>query len=338
MSLTVGQLAKIAGLTVRALHHYDARGLLAPSQRSDAGYRLYSQADVVRLYRIQALQRIGLSLSDIATALDRDSSALPELISQQLLQLDEEIERSTQLRRQLLLLRERLTTPDGPSMSEWLHALELLSTYDKYCSPDEIQRLLTHNNDSQWPPFIRDVRSAMDRNIAPDGDEAQTLARRWTRLAMNRFGGDTGLAKKMKQMYLQEPGIQARIQSQTGFDVDMMQFCLSITMHAFMARWARHLDHDELSQVAMNDEWGRDWFSIVADIRTASLSNAPGSVDDRRAMLGRWDAAMLAFAGGNTILKLKTEAALHADTDLQEFWGTSTDVLDWVQREQKANE
>jgi MerR family transcriptional regulator, thiopeptide resistance regulator len=40
MTLTVGQLAKIADLTVRALHHYDARGLLVPSQRFDAGYRL----------------------------------------------------------------------------------------------------------------------------------------------------------------------------------------------------------------------------------------------------------------------------------------------------------
>jgi hypothetical protein len=57
MSFTVGQLAKLTGLTVRALHHYHAIGLLEPSQRSDSGYRLYTQADIVRLYRIQALQR-----------------------------------------------------------------------------------------------------------------------------------------------------------------------------------------------------------------------------------------------------------------------------------------
>ena len=46
MSFTVGQLARLTGLTVRALHHYHAIGLLEPSQRSDSGYRLYTQAAV----------------------------------------------------------------------------------------------------------------------------------------------------------------------------------------------------------------------------------------------------------------------------------------------------
>ena len=52
MRLKVGELARRTGLTVRTLHHYDEIGLLAPSQRSDSGYRLYSQADVQRLHAI----------------------------------------------------------------------------------------------------------------------------------------------------------------------------------------------------------------------------------------------------------------------------------------------
>jgi DNA-binding transcriptional MerR regulator len=53
MLLKVGDLARRTGLTVRTLHHYDEVGLLKPSGRSDAGYRLYSQADVQRLHGIQ---------------------------------------------------------------------------------------------------------------------------------------------------------------------------------------------------------------------------------------------------------------------------------------------
>lgn len=49
MALKIGELARRTGLTVRALHHYDAIGLLTPSARSDAGYRLYNDADVARL-------------------------------------------------------------------------------------------------------------------------------------------------------------------------------------------------------------------------------------------------------------------------------------------------
>lgn len=84
MSFTVGQLAKLTGLTVRALHHYHAIGLLEPSHRSESGYRLYTQADIVRLYRIQALQRLNLSLTEVAAVLEKEGAPLPEMIAQQL--------------------------------------------------------------------------------------------------------------------------------------------------------------------------------------------------------------------------------------------------------------
>jgi len=48
---TVGEVAELAGVTVRALHHYDELGLLSPSERSDASYRLYSYDDLARLQR-----------------------------------------------------------------------------------------------------------------------------------------------------------------------------------------------------------------------------------------------------------------------------------------------
>ena len=78
MLLKVGELARRAGLTVRALHHYDSIGLLRPSARSDSGYRLYSRDDVERLHCIQTLRRMGLALADVARMLDGGSVSLPE--------------------------------------------------------------------------------------------------------------------------------------------------------------------------------------------------------------------------------------------------------------------
>ncbi len=80
----VGELAQAAGLTVRALHHYDQLGLLVPSARSFAGYRLYNERDVRRLYRIVALRRLGLGLDVIATALDGDELDLGAIVARQL--------------------------------------------------------------------------------------------------------------------------------------------------------------------------------------------------------------------------------------------------------------
>lgn len=70
MPFTVGDLARLTGVTVRALHHYDEIGLVRPSERSAAGYRLYSDADVHRLQRVLVLRELGLPLDEIAAALD----------------------------------------------------------------------------------------------------------------------------------------------------------------------------------------------------------------------------------------------------------------------------
>ena len=67
---TVGELSTLAGVSVRALHHYDEIGLLAPSGRSDAGYRLYSYADLERLQEILVWRQLGFALEDIRALLD----------------------------------------------------------------------------------------------------------------------------------------------------------------------------------------------------------------------------------------------------------------------------
>ncbi|HEY5949598.1 MAG TPA: MerR family transcriptional regulator [Kofleriaceae bacterium] len=70
MAFTVGELAKLTGITVRALHHYDEIGLVVPSQRTPAGYRLYDDQDVIRLQQVLLFRELGLPLDEIAFAID----------------------------------------------------------------------------------------------------------------------------------------------------------------------------------------------------------------------------------------------------------------------------
>jgi DNA-binding transcriptional MerR regulator len=65
MSHTVGAVARMAGITVRTLHHYDEIGLLTPSGRSGAGYRRYGDADLERLQRILFYRELGFGLDQI---------------------------------------------------------------------------------------------------------------------------------------------------------------------------------------------------------------------------------------------------------------------------------
>lgn len=64
--LTIGRVASLARISVRTLHHYDAVGLLRPSARSEAGYRLYGPADLDRLQQILFFRELGFGLRDIA--------------------------------------------------------------------------------------------------------------------------------------------------------------------------------------------------------------------------------------------------------------------------------
>ena len=89
--MKVGEVAAVAGVTVRTLHHYDRIGLLSPSGRTAAGYRQYSPADLDRLHSVLLYRELGFPLEEVATLLD-DPAADPE----------------AHLRRQHALLRDRL--------------------------------------------------------------------------------------------------------------------------------------------------------------------------------------------------------------------------------------
>ena len=70
IAMTVGEVSTLLGISVRALHHWDESGLAHPSQRSAAGYRLYSEADIMRLQQVLVYRQTGMSLADIKAVLD----------------------------------------------------------------------------------------------------------------------------------------------------------------------------------------------------------------------------------------------------------------------------
>lgn len=91
MELTVGQVAELAKISVRTLHHYDEIGLLRPSARSRVGYRLYDDHDLDRMQQIMLYRGLSFSLEDMAAVLD-----------------DPTVSTTAHLRRQLRLIAQRM--------------------------------------------------------------------------------------------------------------------------------------------------------------------------------------------------------------------------------------
>ena len=78
-----GQFARKAAVSIRTLRYYDQEGLLAPSRYSEAGYRLYTDADLVNLQQILALKFLGFSLDEIKALLRADPRGLQDVLAQQ---------------------------------------------------------------------------------------------------------------------------------------------------------------------------------------------------------------------------------------------------------------
>src|SRR4051794_24474173 len=123
----VGELARATGLTVRALHHYDELGLLVPSERTQAGHRLYGEDDVRRLYRVVALRHLGLPLSEVGALLDDEGVGLADTVRRHLGRIERDLERQERLRERLVQILAELDRRSEPAIDDFIVALEAMA-------------------------------------------------------------------------------------------------------------------------------------------------------------------------------------------------------------------
>lgn len=101
---SVGEVARLAGITVRTLHHWDDIGLVSPELRSAAGYRLYGPADLALVHRVVVFRELGMPLADVASVVRGETSASEQLRRQSEL-LGSEIERLRRMRKSVERMR-----------------------------------------------------------------------------------------------------------------------------------------------------------------------------------------------------------------------------------------
>ncbi|SNT26414.1 DNA-binding transcriptional regulator, MerR family [Rhodococcoides kyotonense] len=95
--MKVGEVARLVGISVRTLHHYDQIDLVVPSGRTSKGYRSYSASDVERLHRVLTYRELGFPLDEIATLLDDPSIDTMAHLKRQRQLLDARIDRLHQM-------------------------------------------------------------------------------------------------------------------------------------------------------------------------------------------------------------------------------------------------
>lgn len=119
--LRIGEVAAITSVSSRTLRFYEDEGLLKPVARTGSGYRLYRRDVTDRIHFIRRARALGLSLTDIRSILDiSDTGNVPcthvaSIVDRELARVDEQMTRLRSLRRDLLLVRERVdASPAAP--------------------------------------------------------------------------------------------------------------------------------------------------------------------------------------------------------------------------------
>jgi DNA-binding transcriptional MerR regulator len=223
MSYSAGQLAKLANVTVRTLHHYDAIGLLTASERTRAGYRRYSTDDAGRLHRILVYRALGFDLTRIAGILDEpEADALGHLRRQRTL-LESEVRRLNDMIRGVEAMMNAKQTGVNLTPGEMR---EVFGSFDpgKYAEEAEqrwggseayreSQRRASKYDKAKWleireeaEQIHRELAAVMASGQPANGDAAMDLAERHRQHISRWFYECTGaIHRGLGEMYVADP-------------------------------------------------------------------------------------------------------------------------------------
>ncbi|OSC73775.1 MerR family transcriptional regulator [Streptomyces sp. BF-3] len=120
--MLIGEVARRSGVSARMLRHYESLGLVRPSGRTGSGYREYSGEDVRRIFHIESLRAMGLSLREIGRALDDPGFTPADLVDDLIRRTRERIAAETEL----LIRLDRVHATDPAGWEDVLQVLALL--------------------------------------------------------------------------------------------------------------------------------------------------------------------------------------------------------------------
>lgn len=229
--LKIGTLAKRTGLSIRTLRYYDEIGLLEPSQRSEAGYRLYAADDILRLQQILSLRSLGFSLDDIKMCLAQPTFSAGRVIQLHRERLHEQMAIQQRLAQRLDWLAAHVDDREAISLDTLLETIEAIKMLEQYYTPDQLAELRQRADqmgpagmrqaESDWQTLIDEVKAEMQKGTDPTSEPVLALARRYQALIQAFTGGDPAIQTSLKKMYTEQGPEKA---SRGMVDMDVMNY------------------------------------------------------------------------------------------------------------------
>jgi DNA-binding transcriptional MerR regulator/uncharacterized damage-inducible protein DinB len=324
----IHEFASLAGVTVKALHHYDRLGLLRP-RRTDSGYRVYVDRDLETLEQIVALRFLGLPLKQIAVVLNR-ATQLPDALRLQRRALEEKQALLGRAIRAIRAAEESLESgksADAAILKKVIEVIDMqqgIGLMKKYYSEDAWERHRRYYEEGpspEWRQLYRDAEALLGAD--PGSEPAQALVERWFELSRRAYGGDPEVQTDSPAAWIDRehwPPVMKQRMAEFKLE-DVTAF---IKLAALSSRkkyfseeaWAKLV---KLRQLSVEDH-SRMWqarVDLFHDIEKALDEDPTGEI--AQALVARWRAQLDETSGGDSEIK----AALLRGWTNRDHWPAS---------------
>ena len=317
-SLKVHEFAKLAGVTVKALHHYDRVGLLT-AKRNASGYREYAESDLERLEQIVALKYLGLPLKQIKALLERIELTLPDALRAQRHALEEK-RRTLECAIRAIQSAEGSLKPGEPvnptvlrTIIEVINMQEGIEAMKKYYSEagwKQHQRFYEEGPSPEWLALYREGNALLKAD--PGSPAAQDLADGWLKLSVRAYQGDTSVQTHSPAAWADRDNWpEAMKQRLKEFNLEeVTEFLQQVALHARrkyfnQSSWTRFLEQRKRVYTADPEAVSRMWQAHVDLFRdVCKTPREDTSSQAARDLARRWMAILETQSAGDAEITL----------------------------------
>lgn len=213
--MTVGEMAKKMGVTVRTLQYYDQEGVLSPSAESEGGRRLYTDQDLVTLHQIISLKSLGFSLDDIKgrlISLETPADVANALtgqaddIRQKIEQLEESLSAIEQLKAEVL----QMQTVNFKKYADIIVNLQMKNDFYpliKRFDDETLDHIRSQFDKESGLDFIDRFNRLSDEiielqkaNVSPESEKCQQVVKEYWGLITEFTNGDMSMLPKLMEI------------------------------------------------------------------------------------------------------------------------------------------
>lgn len=214
--LFIGELAAKAGISVRALRHYEAKGLIHPMRDPQNDRRRYTQSEISTVLKIVALKSVGLSLAQIGQLL-RGGLAVAAAVQMQIETLQKQQAETVTALQVLQSAAQRLkngTVLDVELLCNMLRSIQMTKhpmndVIKDYFDDEQMQQIKNRGTtpnqlvgyQEQWSGLIAKVQTLIDDDVPANNAMALDCAKQWNGLVSAFTQNDPGITQSLRKMY-----------------------------------------------------------------------------------------------------------------------------------------